>query len=258
MTRLSLLALSAFALACGPAPSTEGPKPTSLALASSGAVSVELLSFSPLAVGQSRVLYKVTQDGQPVTKATLAQKPVMHMTSMTHGCPLQNPAGEANADGYFEGLIVFSMASMGDEYWNLALDVTVDGAASPVTVDFGKVTVADSTMKKVVTRGDKKIILSYGYPAAPKVGANEVVITAHMATDMMKMNFATVDDLTFTLTPEMPSMGHGSNGNVNPTRGDDGLYRGTVVFSMPGDWVVHLGVLAADAQLATYDFALDL
>jgi hypothetical protein len=257
MSRLSLLSLSVLALACGPAPSTEVP-PTSLALASSGALTVELLSFSPLAVGQSRVLYKVTQDGQPVTKATLAQKPVMHMTTMTHGCPLQNPAGEANADGLFEGLIVFTMATMDQDYWNLALDVTVDGAASPVTVDFGKVTIADSTMKKVVTRGDKKIILSYGYPAAPKVGANEVVITAHMPTDMMKMNFATVDDLTFTLTPEMPSMGHGSNGNVNPTRGDDGLYRGTVVFSMPGDWVVHLNVLAADAQLATYDFALDI
>ncbi len=257
--RLPLLALSLVAVACGPAPTTaEPPKPTALTSATSGALSVELLSFSPLAVGQSRVFYRVTQDGQPVTKAQLTQKPVMHMTTMSHGCPVQQPAGEANADGLFEGLLVFTMPSMGEEYWALTLDVTVDGATSPVTVDFGKVTVADSLMKKVVSRGTQKIILSYGYPSAPKVGANEVVVTAHMPTDMMKLNFATVDDLAFTLTPEMPSMGHGSNGNVNPVRGADGLYRGTVVFSMAGDWVVHLGVRGGDADLGTYDFALDL
>lgn len=257
--RLPLLALSLVAFACGPAPTTvEPPKPTALTSATSGALAVELLSLSPLAVGQSRVFYRVTRDGQPVTKAQLAQKPVMHMTSMKHGCPVQDPASEADADGLFEGLIVFTMASMGEEAWSLALDVTVDGASAPVTVDFGQVTVADSLMKKVVTRGTEKVIVTFGYPSTPKVGANEVVVTAHKAMDMAKMRFATVDDLVFTVTPEMPSMGHGSNGNVNPVRGDDGLYRGTVVFSMPGDWVVHLGVRGGDTDLGTSDFALDL
>lgn len=261
--RWAPLALSLALLGCGHGPMTATPdagpvKPTTLVTGSEGALTVELATLGPLQVGQNRVFYTVKQGGQPVTRATLAQKPVMKMATMQHACPLQNPAAEANADGAFEGLLVFNMASTEMERWSLAVQVQVEGAAAPVTVSLGEVAVAESTLKKVLTWQDKKVVVTYGYPAAPHVGANEVVITAHVAKDMMMMDFVPVDGLAFTLTPEMPSMGHGSAGNVNPVRGADGLYRGTVVFSMPGDWVVHVGVKGGEADLATYDFALDL
>ena len=67
-----------------------------------------------------------------------------------------------------------------------------------------------------------------------------------------------VDDLVISVTTEMPSMGHGSAGSVNPVRGEDGLYRGTVVFSMAGDWVMQLSVLADDATLGSFEFAIPL
>lgn len=250
-----LLALVLFA--CGPAATApQVVKPTQLALASSGAVSVELLTFGPLVVGQNRVFYRVSHDGAPVADAALVQQPVMQMTSMKHACPLVNPAQAPNAEGLREGLIIFTMASTELEQWTLALKVTIGGVTE--VVSFGTVSVAESPMKKVVTRDGKKIVLTLGYPDAPHVGSNPVVVSAHQAKDMMMMDFLTVDDLVFTITPEMPSMGHGAAGSVNPTRGEDGLYRGSVVFSMAGDWVVHLGVAANDADLGTYDFALDL
>jgi len=250
--------LSLLVLACGPAPAPQAAKPTQLALANEGALSVELLSFGPLVVGQNRVFYRVTHDGAPVAHAEFVQRPMMQMATMKHACPLKNPDHAPNADGLFEGLLVFTMASTEMEKWSLALDVELVHDGVKATVNFGTLSVGDSAMKKVLTRDGKKIVLTLGYPDAPHVGANPVVVTAHRAKDMMMMEYLTVDDLVFTMTPEMPSMGHGSSGNVSPTRGDDGLYRGTVVFSMAGDWVVHLGVAANDAELGTFDFAVDL
>ncbi len=258
MNRLSLLVSSVVAFACGPGPTTEGPKPSALTQASVGDLTVELLTTGPLTVGQNRVFYRVTKAGKPAPHAHLKQRPVMHMKSMTHSCPLKNPSHEPNAAGLFEGLIVFTMATMSEEHWTLSADVALESGETPVKVDFGAVAVADSPLKKVVTRDGKKIVLTLGFPNASKVGANDVVVTAHQATDPTMMSFATVDDLDVSATPEMPSMGHGSNGNVKPTRGEDGLYRGKVVFSMPGDWVVHLGVRAGDVELGTFDFSFDL
>lgn len=250
--------LSLLLLACGPAPTAQPVKPTQLALATQGSLRVELLTFGPLAVGQNRVFYRVQQEGADVPHAEMVQHPVMQMETTKHACPLQNPDHLPNAAGLFEGLIIFTMASTEMEVWNLQLDVALSHDGATETVDFGAVAVGDSAMKKVVTRDGTKIVLSLGYPDAPHLGANPVVVTAHQATDLTMMNFATVDDLALSLVTEMPSMGHGASGNVSPVRGEDGLYRGTAIFSMAGDWVVHLGVSANEVELSQFDFAVDL
>lgn len=253
----SLLAL--FVVGCGPAPAPVAAKPKQLAIASSSTLTVELLTVGPLTVGQNRVFYKVTRaDGAPVPHAHLVQLPLMKMETMQHGCPVLNPDHAPNADGLWEGLLVFTMASTEMDVWTLKATVALEEGGAEEQLDFGSLSVADSAMKKVLTRDTSKIILTLGYPDAPHVGSNPIVITAHQAMDAMKMEYATVDDLVFTVTPEMPSMGHGAAGSVNPVRGEDGLYRGSVVFSMAGDWVVHLGVVANDAELGTFDFPLDL
>ena len=254
----SLLLVSLSLLACGPAPTPQPVKPTQLTLATTGTLSVELLTFAPLTVGQNRVFYRVKNEGAEVPHAEMVQHPVMQMETMKHACPLQNPDHMPNADGLYEGLIVFTMASSEMDVWSLTLDVALSHDGLSQRVDFGAIAVGDSTMKKVVTRDGKKIVLSLGYPQAPHVGSNPVVVTAHQATDMTMMDFSAVGDLTFTLTSEMPSMGHGASGNVSPVRGDDGLYRGTAIFSMAGDWVVHLGVSAGETALDQFDFAVDL
>lgn len=252
----SLLSLSL--LACGPAPTPQAVQPQQLAQASLGDLSVELLSFGPLAVGQNRVFYRVKHEGALVPHAEMVQRPVMQMETMKHGCPVQKPDHMPNADGLFEGLIVFTMASTEMDQWTLKLDVELSHDGVTQTVDFGVVSVGESSMKKVVTREGKKIVLSLGFPQAPHVGENPVVVTAHQATDLMMMTFAPVKDLGFSLVTEMPSMGHGASGNVNPTVGEDGLYRGTAVFSMAGDWVVQLGVSGGEAEIEKFEFAVEL
>jgi hypothetical protein len=90
------------------------------------------------------------------------------------------------------------------------------------------------------------------------VGKNEYTVSVHRPVDMMKMEWAPVTDLTILGTPEMPSMGHGSSGNVNPVPTADGLYTGTANFSMAGDWVLHVDLRSGDQSLGTVDYAWNL
>jgi len=243
--------------ACGPAPTTAESLPVRASV-TDGALTVELLAAEPLHVGQNPVRYRVLHDGQPAHHALLTQRPLMDMGSMKHACPLQNPGHEPAEDGLFPGLLVFTMPTMDEARWTLSVDVALEHDAPPVTVSFGELMVADSALKQVVTRDGRRITLTLGFAAPPHVGTNELIVTAHVAHDAMMMSYDPVTDLAFTLTPEMPSMGHGSSNNLAPTLSDDGLYRGQVNFSMPGDWVVHLAVASGDATFGTFDFDFSL
>jgi hypothetical protein len=57
---------------------------------------------------------------------------------------------------------------------------------------------------------------------------------------MDMMNFPADDSYTMEITPEMPSMGHGSPNNVNPTNTGNGHYKGKVNFTMTGEWKVNV------------------
>ena len=67
-----------------------------------------------------------------------------------------------------------------------------------------------------------------------------------------------LDDLTLEITPEMPTMGHGSPGNVNPTPQGNGHYLGTVNFTMAGPWTVTVVAKRGQAVLgeAVFEFAV--
>ena len=257
MKSMPVIVLSVIALGCGPAPTTR-VLPV-LATATSGDLTLELLGAEPLHVGQNYVSYRVTSAGVTAPHAMLTQHPLMDMGTLQHACPLQDPDHEPNADGLFPGLLVFTMASMADATWSLDVEVALEHEDVPVKLSLGALTVGDSTLKQVMTRDGRRVTLTLGFSeGAPHVGKNPLVVTAHVAHDAMMMAFDPVTDLAFTLTPEMPAMGHGSSNNQAPTLGEDGLYRGTVNFSMAGDWVVHLGASAGDGSVGAFDFPFSL
>lgn len=68
------------------------------------------------------------------------------------------------------------------------------------------------------------------------------------------MNFPPVSDLTVEITPEMPSMGHGSPNNVNPVYIENGHYKGKVNFTMTGDWRIHLTLKKGDRLITNKAF----
>lgn len=263
-----LLSLSLIALlaACGPGedpgPAEEPFGETPLAVAKSGTLALELYTRGPLEVGRNEMAYRLvdTATGDAITRASLVQKPWMTMSNHSHGCPVIDPAPEADADGRFLGVIVPTMPSGEMGSWKLDVEVVRDGESAPTNFAFGEVQVSERAIpaRKDLVVGEERFILTLNFVnGAPKVGKNEVVVTAHQAMHM-GASFPAQTDLSFKMTPEMPTMGHGSPGNVDPAHVANGEYEGVVNFNMAGAWRITLEVSRGEEALGkvVYDFTL--
>jgi hypothetical protein len=227
-------------------------------LSSGSSFKVGFYAQDSLFVGYNKVYFKVTNQngGVALKQATLALHPLMNMMTFSHACPSENPGTSLNTNGYFEGAILFSMS--GTNSWSLAADITADGKTETVTFAIDKVKATVPSKKIVVidslstgsgTWAITKYPIALVEPSAWKVGSNPFEITIHTQASMMSFPAAT--DLSVEITPEMPSMGHGSPNNVNPVHIINGHYSGTVNFTMTGDWRVHLTIKKGDRLITS-------
>lgn len=183
----------------------------------------------------------------------------MAMTGGTsHGAPvIGGPA--LGADGLYHCAVVFQMATSDMGSWSASVGVMRPGSPA-VEASFPSLTVADSGRAKTFSYTDPdtaavtKYVASLNFEAAPRVGLNPVVVTLHRMQDMM--TFVPVDDAVFVLDPQMPSMGHGSPGSVNPTLASSGVYEGQLSFSMAGDWETTVTVSRAGVTIGEPNFAI--
>jgi hypothetical protein len=127
---------------------------------------------------------------------------------------------------------------------------------------FPLLVVADSGRSKVfaltdpVTATTTKYVSSLNFVSAPQVGLNPIVFTLHRMQDMN--TFPSVDDAVIGLDPQMPSMGHGSPGSIDPTLTAPGRYEGKLSFSMTGEWkttaTIQVGSIVLGAPVFTTNF----
>lgn len=262
MNRIAL-SLAAVALAVAGCVSekedTTAPK-TSLGVVTQGDLTVELLTDTRLETGMTPIYVKVTKGtGQAVTDAAVSFMPLMTMTTqtgtMSHSAPVIGPP-ELAAGGLYHCDVVFQMPTTTSGSWSAAVGVTLPAPAAEVSFDFPSLTVTDSgraarfSYADPVTSAVTKYVMSLNFEAAPAVGLNPIVVTLHGTQDD-GMTFAPVDDAAFALDPQMPSMGHGSTGSVDPTLASPGVYRGRLSFSMAGDWVTTVAVSRGGVAIAT-------
>ena len=66
------------------------------------------------------------------------------------------------------------------------------------------------------------------------------------------------NDCAITVTPDMPSMGHGSTHNVDPVHVANGRYEGRVNFTMPGLWRDVFAFSRDGVPLGTVEYSFDL
>ena len=111
-----------------------------------------------------------------------------------------------------------------DKEGEAEFDITVDNPSTSVLTVFTSQS-ADSS----------KLVLSLVEPAKPNSGYERHRIYYYIVWPIM-MNFPPDDSYTIEITPEMPSMGHGSPNNVNPVNTGNGHYKGKVNFTMTGEW----------------------
>jgi hypothetical protein len=202
---------------------------------------VEMLAEGPLHVGWNRVYYRLTDEatGEPVTMAEIAQQPVMHMGTHTHGCPVVDPDPTADAEGLFAAEIVYTMAS--DEGMTWDQELTVEGAGTTHLVVLEDLSVAPG-MHAALPLDDGSappmLHVTLTFVEAPRTGLNPYILTLHERTDPFTFHPRT--DMEVTLVPFMPAHGHGSTGSTDPVHVAHGRYDGAVNLSMPGWWTLDV------------------
>jgi hypothetical protein len=242
MKALDVVAIISLA-ACGGSSTPAPTQRTSVAVKQAGDLSVELLTESRLEVGMTPLYVKVTTvSGAVVNDAAITMAPLMRMgDGKQHAAPMI--VSPEPWDGSLYGCaVVFSMPSSATDSWDMKVTVQRPSVA-PVDALFQNLTVADTGRAKSFVSTDgatQKYLASLNFTAPPAVGLNPVTVTLHRMVDMM--TFEPVDDAAIALDPQMPSMGHGSPGSVNPTATSLGRYSGKLSFSMPGEWQTKITI----------------
>ena len=189
--------------------------------------------------------------GSRVEDAHIRLTPMMDMGSMQHSAPYENPESETAVNHLYPCSVVFIMSSMGGS-WTVDVDVHnhISGKEGSLTVPFTVMEPTYSKMKSFTSAHDgAKYFISLIEPAKPKVGINDMEIAIYKKVSMM--SFPADSSLSVVLTPEMPTMGHGSPNNVNPAHTGKGHYKGKVNFTMTGLWKLNLDYMSGSAVADT-------
>lgn len=218
---------------------------------------VHLIAQEPLHAGYNALRVHLTApSGQPVENAEVTWQPMMTMLDGNHhSSPAEGPVQEA--PGMYRGAVAFSMPDGPDlGSWFLAVAFTdpATGGRHEATFD---VDVASSKLHgSFMAPGDRKVFLAVVSPTTPTVGKQPFEVLAFEKKGMME--WPPLDDLVLEITPEMPTMGHGSPGNVHPTAQGNGHYQGTVNFTMAGPWTVTVVAKQGDAVLGQVVFEFEV
>lgn len=202
---------------------------------------VLVYSDEALFVGYNNLYIAVSDASQNLIKnASIVFKPKMQMPDMAHSSPVVNPSAIDEEMGLYKGAAVFIMPSGEMGSWTLELQITVGEVTASTTFDVNVITPEETRVQSFVTDNNTKIFVALVSPSKPEVGIND--FTLFVAKKESMMSFPALTGLSFEITPEMPTMGHGSPNNVNPTSNNDGFYSGKVNFTMTGFWEVHLKI----------------
>ena len=191
--------------------------------------------------------------GKRIDDAHIHLNPVMDMGTMQHSAPFENPASTEAENHLFPCSVTFVMSSMGG-IWTLEMEVHNHSTDKEGTIRF-PLTIAEPALSRqksfTAAHNGEKYFISLVNPTAAnsKVGINDMEIVIYKKASMM--SWPAESSLTVALTPEMPTMGHGSPNNVNPTHIGNGHYKGKVNFTMTGLWRLNLDFMSGTAVADT-------
>lgn len=194
--------------------------------------------------------------GKRIEDAHIHLTPIMNMGMMQHNAPYENPASTKAIDHLFPCSVTFIMSSMGGS-WTLEIEVhnhTNDKEGS-ITIPLTVAEPAVSRQKSfTASHNGARYFISLISPtvANSKVGINDMEIAIYKKESMT--NWPADSSLSVILTPEMPTMGHGSPNNVNPAHVGNGHYKGKVNFTMTGLWRLNLDFMSGTAVADTTQF----
>jgi hypothetical protein len=173
--------------------------------------------------------------------------PEMDMGTMSHSCPVEDPM-ELAVDQLFPGGVMFTMPSgdMGNWSLNISVHNHLNGLRGTALFDIDVAALTPSRMMSFQSANGKRYYLSYRFDNKMKVGVNPFEVIAYT---IVNDEFVPAENLSIILTPEMPSMDHGSPNNENPVHVYIGHYSGKVNFTMTGEWRLNLSLADGGDEL---------
>lgn len=192
--------------------------------------------------------------GARIEDAHVELTPMMNMGMMQHSAPYENPESAKAVNHLFPCSVVFIMSSMAGS-WTVDVNIHnhLTGKEGAITIPFTVAEPTKSTMQSFTAAHDGgKYFVTLIEPSSPKVGINDMEIAIYKKVSMM--SFLADSSLSVVLTPEMPTMGHGSPNNVNPIHMGNGHYKGKVNFTMTGLWKLNMDYMAGTAVADTTQF----
>lgn len=221
-----------------------------IATASENGLTATIYAEQDLLVGYNAITVELTDETLSLEGETVTMAPLMDMMTMTHACPIEY-LSSAVEDGQVELAVVPIMPSGDMGTWSITFTVAEKSVTVPVTVtqpEYSRLVSFTSDVDGV------SYYLTLVDLTEPEVGQNSIELAVYRKETLM--SWPVVDDLTFEMEPTMPSMGHGSPNNVAPAFTADGHYKGTVNFTMTGDWNIALTMMSGEDVLGDPYFDL--
>lgn len=211
-------------------------------------------------VGYNQVAVRVMEDGSDEVEedASVDFLPMMDMGSMMHSTPHEDPVYRQDLRAYM-GTSTFIMPGGTAGQWTFHVIASLPGmTADTASFDIDVMDKAETRLYQFVSAEDSTTayFVALRNPMEPKVGMNDFELMIYERENMM--SFPPAQDLQIEMTPEMPSMGHGSPNNEDPTMVLNGYYAGKVNFTMSGHWKVNLVIKDANGNMLDDDGYFDI
>lgn len=209
---------------------------------------VKLSALDKLETGDNYLFWELEKEGKSIDIETMTVTPMMDMGTMKHAAPFKTPKRYRERNKYFEGMIVFSMPSGDMGSWVINFTITTkDGQTIEGSID---VEITSSWRFTSVRDKDKNVyLITWSRPSVPTMGNNKLNIMVHTKESMM--SFPAVSDAEVIIYPFM-DMGSGEGHSTNftaPVSKGNGLYEGSINYSMSGTWTTSVQLVVANDTL---------
>ncbi|MBV6478440.1 MAG: hypothetical protein HGGPFJEG_01195 [Ignavibacteria bacterium] len=187
--------------------------------------------------GYNDIGIKVFQNGNEKNTGVVKYKTTMYhgLGGPSHTTPVKENFNYDVSTGLFKGYAVFIMYDTA-AFWAADYDYNsefgVDSAVFPLEFNsLSQILVWDNTFTQRV------YILTLLSSLSPVSGLNELKVMLHETSGFQVYN--ELPNAEMFIRPQLISTGQGSDNNANPVYLGEGIYKGTVNFTMPGEWYVY-------------------
>lgn len=256
MTILKLLIISLTAITLVSCSTTTEPVPPPtverLLINSSSDLgyTMEIYADAAVDVGYNPLYVRVKHDGKTLNDVHMVVVPDMDMGMMHHSCPVEQPeSAVSDKDGFYHCAVIFTMPST--TAWKVGITIHDHEADTTITVHVPISVATSGNVKTIKDASNVKYVLTL-LNSPWKVGMNDVTVSAYRTVD--GFDYTPVDNASMKLEPTMPSMGHGSMGNIDPVSTGNSWYTGKVNLTMTGDWQYAVTMTTTDSQTISTAF----